>query len=1468
MKRLIAIVGGGIAVMLGVLALLLGGLQTGPGKAWLADAIGAALSDASGTVTVSRITGFVPFDLHVGEIVIADRDGPRLRVENAAITISARDLLARRLNIRTLTIAKIAILRRATGNGSTDLPALLHPALPVTLGQFDIGALVLGQPVLGTAITLAVSGNVVVGDGQATAKLALDRSDGTPGSARLELAYGGGAAPRLHMSAQVSEPTGTVLAALLHRSDKLPLAVKLAGDGPVAAWQGELDATAGSAASLTAKFQIAGTAPYHLSVTGDAQVASLLPPAWRALAGDRIALAANIAVASDAVAVDRLSLTSSGFSVAAQGHYESAGDAIAATAHIALPELMRIAPSLSGAGTAEFTLGGTLARPIATADMAVMKLHAGDAAIETATASLRIEPAGDLPAATLRVTASGHVGGLAREAAALPAGLGEALDWRIDGTIDPRAATAAATISLTDQGATATADVSGGINGAAGELRVAVPDLAPFDGGALAGALDAAADFRAGSDGTATAVLSGTIAGPTSSSVPRLGAMLGDRVTFAVTLVRGNDGTITASDIAADSGGARLTGSGQIAGAGTIAADFDLTLPRLAALDPRLTGAATLSGHLAGPVEKLAGAIALAAPALTITSLRIAGLKANLTLSGSTPLAGQLAARFSTNGIDTTVMAKGALAAGGIRLPEIAVAAAGARLQGAFTLGDGRAEGKFHGTVPDFRPWSSVAGVALAGRATIDGRIAGNRYTATLDGSEMSLGGASPARARHVVLSADVTDPFGRPAGQASLAIADAAAGRVVLGAANIGAKSDRAGHFALTATAHGALGETFTLSAGASLGIERDAAALTIARLGGTIGPSPYSLGAPLAIAWRDGTLKFSGLKLAFDKGRISGDGMAGGKKLALHLVARALPVQKIARLGGADVAGTLGFELTLAGTRAAPQGHLVLDGEGLRFAVASRPDLPPFGAVVEADWRSGHVGMKGRLAGPQKAAIGWTATVPLVLEREAIALDVPRTGAIAAHLEGAGELGAFADLLPDAEDRVTGHFTIDVSVAGTVGNPAASGHIAVTDGRYESFATGAILTGVNFTLEGERDRLVLRNFAANDGAGGSLTMSGAVDLAAAAGPTLALTATLEHLRALNRDEAKATASGELRISGTIAAPRVDAALTIDNAELAVPDRVASSVQPVAAVVIDSATGTTLSAATPQQPPPLLALTLNVTVALPGKTFVRGRGLDSEWRGHLVVSGTAAAPSINGRLEVARGTFDLLSKTFVLNGGTITFLGGRTIDPTIDIQATAQSSDITAIVTLTGTAKQPTIKLSSTPPLPNDEILSRLLFGTSMSQIGPAQGVEIASAAASLTGGGNALDVLGKLRRGLGLDRLALGSAPGSVVPGIGVPSLSTQPGQTALGPATGLGTAPLAPGATSTGGLAGGTALNAGKYVANGVYVGVSQGLQPGSSTANVTVDVSRHITVDTEAGQTSGAGIGIGVNWKLDY
>jgi translocation and assembly module TamB len=132
-------------------------------------------------------------------------------------------------------------------------------------------------------------------------------------------------------------------------------------------------------------------------------------------------------------------------------------------------------------------------------------------------------------------------------------------------------------------------------------------------------------------------------------------------------------------------------------------------------------------------------------------------------------------------------------------------------------------------------------------------------------------------------------------------------------------------------------------------------------------------------------------------------------------------------------------------------------------------------------------------------------------------------------------------------------------------------------------------------------------------------------------------------------------------------------------------------------------------------------------------------------------------------------------------------------------------------------------------------------LFGRGVGQITAAQGLQLAAAAGTLAGGGPG--VLDRLRGGLGLDWFRLGSGP------------------------SGAASSTLNPRTTNNGSAAtGGTALSAGKYVAPGVSVGVSQGLSPPTSKVTVEIELRPHLTVQGEAGQAGSTGIGL--NYNYDY
>jgi translocation and assembly module TamB len=237
--------------------------------------------------------------------------------------------------------------------------------------------------------------------------------------------------------------------------------------------------------------------------------------------------------------------------------------------------------------------------------------------------------------------------------------------------------------------------------------------------------------------------------------------------------------------------------------------------------------------------------------------------------------------------------------------------------------------------------------------------------------------------------------------------------------------------------------------------------------------------------------------------------------------------------------------------------------------------------------------------------------------------------------------------------------------------------------------------------------------------------------------------------------------------------------------------------------------------------------LKLDIGIEAPARVFVRGRGLDSEWGGNLKISGTAAEPSIRGDVSVVRGKYNFFGKIFSLSKGFISFSGGQPPMPRFDVTAEHQLPDMTARIRITGSPSAPDIQIESDPPLPEDEVLARLLFGRSAGDMTPFQALRLAQAVNAMRGGGgNIMSFFDRTRRLLGVDQLDI--------------RRSDQNG--------------------------GGTSVSAGKYVSENVYLEVEKGLDSESGKVSAEVELTPNVTVESEAGVDSGSGIGI--NWKWDY
>ncbi|MFT6030756.1 MAG: translocation and assembly module TamB, partial [Oleiphilaceae bacterium] len=238
----------------------------------------------------------------------------------------------------------------------------------------------------------------------------------------------------------------------------------------------------------------------------------------------------------------------------------------------------------------------------------------------------------------------------------------------------------------------------------------------------------------------------------------------------------------------------------------------------------------------------------------------------------------------------------------------------------------------------------------------------------------------------------------------------------------------------------------------------------------------------------------------------------------------------------------------------------------------------------------------------------------------------------------------------------------------------------------------------------------------------------------------------------------------------------------------------------------------------------PPVALNLNINVDQ--QAYIRGRGLDAELKGAIVLTGTSKKPNYNGQFKIIRGTFELFSKTFRLEEGDVLFSNDAV---SLFVQGRHEGKEITFIASLSGTMDDLKISLRTEPSLPEDEALARLLFGKSIRNMSPIQAIQLASAIQTLRGEIGSFDPLGKARKLLNVDNIS-------------VESQETNKGS--------------------------GVSIGLGKYITEGVYIELSRTPEPSQPwKGSIEVELSPNINLETTSDNNSGFG-GVELQWKNDY
>ncbi|MCO6416453.1 translocation/assembly module TamB domain-containing protein [Siccirubricoccus sp. KC 17139] len=586
--------------------------------------------------------------------------------------------------------------------------------------------------------------------------------------------------------------------------------------------------------------------------------------------------------------------------------------------------------------------------------------------------------------------------------------------------------------------------------------------------------------------------------------------------------------------------------------------------------------------------------------------------------------------------------------------------------------------------------------------------------------------------------------------------------------------------------------------------------------------GPAQVRLGA-------DGSASISSLAFLLGSGgRLRAEGRWGPERADITANLAGLPLGLAAPYApGVDPRGTISGDLRVTGPVGAPEARVTLTGTGLGAGAEWARGLPLAELRVEGSLKGQAAEGTAQLSAGRAGSLTATARLPR---------GFTPTSPLEATLNGKLDLAPLAQpFLAAGADRVSGRLEVALRAEGSLGTPRLGGRATLSGGDYRNPVTGVRLRDIAGSITGEGTRLVVENLTARTAGQGRITLAGGIDLGAEGFPAdLAITA--RQARPVASDLGTGSFDADLRVLGPVlAGGRVEGEVRIRDAELRVPTSLPANLPvlenvrqvgraPPGVPQPPRPRATAKPAAPPAPPAPPLALA--VTVKAPQGVFVRGRGIDVELGGEVKVGGTVAAPIPSGGLNLRRGTLDILARRMTFKQGSIAFASGNFM-PQLDLTAESSARDTTITVTVKGTPAAPEIGFTSSPELPRDEVLARLLFDRPTSNLSPFELAQIAQAVAQLTGiGGGGTSPLDKVRSALGLDRLGVSGGDAGAAPQV-----------------------------------------EAGRYVAPGVFLGVRQGTQGGQTGVGVQVEITPRLKLEGQTA-TGPAGDRVGLTYEFEY
>ncbi len=1304
-------------LLLAIAAVLVVGLV--PSAAGYAvDQVAKLASTPDRTIAVATPSGLLNGNLRVGSITVSDTKGIYAKVQNLAIDWSPLSLLtgtfhADRVAADVVDFERLPVSTAApaqatqpTGNGGFSLP------IAIDIGAIALPDLRVGQAVAGQDFVLAVDGSAKANSSSIGLTLNAFRHDVPDAKLSADIAFAP-AENRLKLKTQISEPRDGMLAGLLHLPGGPAVNIDLSGEGPLSNWAGKLQAALDGkpTVAITGHHSLSADGLHHVDVKGGGNVDSLLPPTMRPLFAGQTTI--DLSATFDGkgkIDIQTGNLATGSAVLAASGTLDPTGNN-SLNANL-----------LGTSGPVDFRW------PMENGEVRAL-ISRVDVALTGAAQSVKIDAKAALESASTPQGQIGQVNLSARSDAFNLASMSGPLQLRlvvgqtafISADLNrliraPIALTAPLQLSPDTIGFNNTtlesASIGGTVNG-----KYALSSKA-LTGNFKLFALPGVLPDSVSSKFEGTISLEGQVAG----TVPA---------------------KMTLSNLAIKSNVAEINGNVALNGQ-SLTSDITGKVLDLSKLVPNAQGQADIGLKAKGPLSALGIDATVKAVNVKLAGRLLDTLDIGLTGTAD-PKAPQvnIQASGAIDGKPIQIAADAVSKDGRTSIPSLAAEIGTNKLRGKLDLSPSlEPSGALTFDLPDLSLLAALAGQKAEGdlKGSLDitsgnGKI-GLKVNANGSGIRRDdLVISKPA----VALSIDDLKAFSASGGIRADAIASGA---------------NRIADLNLTFTQQGSrtdfdLKSSYDNAPLTTRGSVETAGGQTTVNLDSFAGAPrtiPVKLASPTRIVIKDGIASLNGLTLQTGGGSITVDGTAG-QTLNINARIANLPAS-LANVFAPSLAaeGTISGTVAVTGKATSPAVVFQTNWSGAATSQTKSAGLAPLGIKADGKFADNVVTINTNLTGQSGLALNGGGTVA-----------VAGSKAMALKFSGNVPFDALAGQLAAQGLVMTGSAKIDMQIGGTTAAPAIAGSISTDGAKLVDVRRNLTLTGlaVSVTLDGKQ--AVISRLSGNLTSGGSISGSGTVGITPESGFPADIQVKFNNATYVDGTLVAATVNGTLGIKGPLmTAPMLTGNLRINKASITVPEKLPASLSEIN-IKHKNAPAAVSAQFKDQKPegPRSKSATLGIDLQLdaPSQIFVRGRGIDAELGGSITVRGTAAEPIVSGAFTMRRGRLTILSRRLdFTDTSKITFGGDLT--PALNLEATSSVNSTTITVDVTGLATDPQIGFSSSPALPQDEVLAQLIFGQSMSKLSAMQIAQLADAASQLAGG-RSTSLFEGLRSHLGVDDL-----------------------------------------------------------------------------------------------------------------